>query len=290
MGTYCIIPHSWFQRWSSFIQHESDRRPGDPSDFDDKLLCEHKKLCYAPWPINSQVLYCGDHALGALLHCDAGKIRLLQQKEFQKLQSLYPELGEPIEVVFSRKERSSRGSSALSLVAWCGIDVITTPAICDDCAAQRMQAKIDQSLHFECGTITLVPGSLRPAEVASSSSSSSSSASSAPAGRSRSSRTKKGTSSVNDISSSLTIDALKMHMLALDICASIEHVNHIVLHYSGVLLDNGGKSLLDYFIPNGAKVEYAIDTQNNSQDCEEFFGSDARAPERGFADTNFFKS
>ena len=170
-GTYCIIPQSWFQRWSSFIQHGGGRRPGDPSDFDDKLLCEHKKLCYAPWPINSQASYCGEDALGALLHCDVGEIRLLQQKEFENLQTLYPTLGEPIEVVFSRKEKSSRGNSSLPFVAWCGIDVITTPAICVDCAARRMQVKITQSLHFESGTITFVPGSIRPAEVVSSSSS-----------------------------------------------------------------------------------------------------------------------
>jgi hypothetical protein len=87
----------------------------------------------------------------------------------------------------------------------------------------------------------------------------------------------------------MTIDALKLNMLALDIGASIEHVNHIVLHYNGVILENGSKSLLDYRIPNGAKVEYAIDTQIYSPDFEDF-GSDARAPERGFADSNFFKS
>jgi len=150
-----------------------------------------------------------------------------------------------------------------------------------------MQVKIAQRLHFESGTITFVPGSIRAADVFSSSSSSSSSASSAPTGRSRSSRTKKGVSSVNGISSSLTIDALKMHMLAIDIGTNIEHVNHIVLHYNGVALDNGGKSLLDYRIPNGAKIEFAIDT---SQVCDEFLDSASRAPERGFADSNFFKS
>jgi hypothetical protein len=290
MGTYCIIPQSWFQRWSSFIQHGSGRRPGDPSDFDDKLLCEHKKLCYAPWPINSQVSYCGDDSLGTMLHCDAGEIRLLQQKEFRKLQSLYPELGEPIEVVFSRKQRNSRGSRSLSLVAWCGIDVITTPAICVDCAAQRMQIKIDQSLHFECGTIKLVPGSICSTEVASSSTSSTSSASSASTSRSRSTRTKKGTSNVDGICCNLTVAKLKMRMLALDIGANIEHVNHIVLHYNGVVLDNDGKTLFDYRIPTGAKVEFAIDTQRFFHDCQDFCSSTARAPERGFADTNFFKS
>jgi hypothetical protein len=295
MGTYCIIPQSWFQRWSSFIQHGSGRQPKEPSDFDDKLLCEqHNKLCYAPWPINSQVSYRGDEAPGAMLHCDAGEIRLLQVKEFERLQALYPALGDPINVEFSRKERSTRGSGSLPVVAWCGVDVITSPEICVGCAAKRMEEKLERNLHFECGTITLVPGSIRSTEVTSASSSSSSSSSAAapaaPAGRSRSSRTKKGSSNVEDIASSMTIDALKLNMMGLDIGASVEHVNHIVLHYNGVILETGSKSLLDYRIPSGAKVEYAIDTRIYSPDCEDFFGSDARAPERGFADSNFFKS
>jgi hypothetical protein len=269
-GTYCIIPQSWFQRWSAFIRHGSGRRPDSPSDFDEHFLCKHKKLCYAPWPINSNVAYCGELALGMRLHSDAGEIRLLTLLEFKHLQSIYPNLGSPIEVVFSRKDRgSSSGSGPTSIVAWSAADVTTRPAICLECAEKRLRVRFEQSLRFQKGCLNLVP---------------------ADSFKLRTTRQNKGVITLNQgIHSQMSVQELKMHLMGLDLVGNVAHIS---LSFRGNSLTDMQRSLFDYRIPNGSTIQYAIDKANcYAEECDDVFefGSN-RKPERGFANSNFFKS
>ena len=282
-GEYCIVAQSWFQSWSSFVQHGGGKRPDHPSDFGDTLLCVHDKLRAAPWPCN---VYSSDNALRLRLHCEVGEIRLLQPDQFQKLRSLYPNLGSPITVRFSRKGCVG-DMGDLSLVSWREIDVATKPEICYECAEKSMQEKVEQSCRFEEGTITFVPVSNIVSCLPAPSSTISTSITDRRVHSSR-----KGVFTLNaGISCHMNVRDLKMHMLASD-DIRVSQLGHIFLSYKGARLVDTRLSLLDYRIANGSTIHYAIDETKNSDLEEEFedFLPDSRRPERGFADSNFFKT
>jgi hypothetical protein len=269
-GNYCLIPESWFQRWLAFIQRGSGHSDLS-SDIGGTLLCTHKKLLVAPWPAGSQSAYLGQPELIGQLHCGVGEIRLLRVGVFESLYRLYPVLGRPIEVTFSRKVQAGNSAPhSTPLVSWDQVSATTNPGICHLCAPQRML----DLLSFEDGTFTLSPS---PASLSSSSSSSTTSR--------RKKKAVSGDYVLENIRSSFSIMDFKMAMMSLD-QLDVASVHHIFLSFNGNGLADVNKSLLDYGIPSGSIILYEIDKSNNPEDCDEDIGN--HQPERGFKNSNLF--